>query len=166
CVGREGLESEGGEALMSRLRQRRAYLEVLESLGDVEHIDRLVSPVLEAAAITRWSTEQGRPAPLFGNVEGVQPGFRLLGAPGALSSDSRYPLARVALSLGLAYDVTAHDLVEHLVAVHRKTPIPPKLISADSAPCKQNVLLGADATLDRFPIPLVHPDDGGRYLNA
>ena len=63
--------------------------DMLESLGDVEHIDRPVSAVLEAAAITRRSTEQGRPAPLFDNVEGAQPGFRLLGAPGALSSDRR-----------------------------------------------------------------------------
>ena len=55
----------------------------------------------------------------------------MLGAPGALSSDRRYPLARVALSLGLSHDVTAQELVEHLVAAHAKTPIPPKLISAD-----------------------------------
>ena len=142
---------------MPRIRDLRDYLEVLESLGDVEHIDRLVSAELEAAAITRRSTEQGRPAPLFDNVEGAQPGFRLLGAPGALSSDRRYPLARVALSLGLSHDVTAQDLVEHLAAVHKKAPIPPKLISADSAPCKQNILLGDDATLDRFPIPQSAP---------
>jgi UbiD family decarboxylase len=144
----------------------RGYLSVLESLGDVARIDRPVSAMLEAAAITRRSTEQRLPAPLFENVEEVGPGFRLLGAPGALSSDPRHPLARVALSLGLSHDVTARDLVEHLAAVHGKAPIPPKLVSADSAPCKQNILLGADATLDRFPVPLVHPDDGGRYPNT
>jgi 4-hydroxy-3-polyprenylbenzoate decarboxylase len=87
---------------MGRIRDLRDYLGVLESLGDVERIGRPVSAVLEAAAITRRSTEQGRPAPLFDNVEGAQPGFRLLGAPGALSSDRSHPLARVALSLGLA----------------------------------------------------------------
>src|SRR5258708_29520994 len=144
---------------MARIADLRDYLRVLESLEDVEHIDRPVSAVLEAAAITRRSTEQGRPAPLFDNVQEAMPGFRLLGAPGALSSDPRYPLARVALSLGLSHDATAQELVEHLVAVHEKTPIPPKLVSADLAPCKQNVLLGADATLARFPIPLLHEDD-------
>ena len=59
---------------MPRIRDLRDYLRVLESLGDVEHIDRPVSAVLEAAAITRRSTEQGRPAPLFDNIEGAQPG--------------------------------------------------------------------------------------------
>jgi len=151
---------------MARIEDLREYLDVLESLGDVEHVDRPVSAVLEAAAITRWSTEQRRPAPLFDNVEGAKPGFRLLGAAGALSSDRRHPLARVALSLGLLHDVTARELVEHVAAAHQRSPIPPKQISADSAPCKQNILLGEDATLDRFPIPLVHQDDGGRYVNT
>lgn len=36
--------------------------------------------------------------------EGAKPGFRLLGAAGALSSDPDNPLARVTLSLGLARD--------------------------------------------------------------
>jgi UbiD family decarboxylase len=151
---------------MARIKDLREYLSVLESLDDVEHIDRRVSAVLEAAAITRWSTEQRRPAPLFDNVEGVEPGFRLLGAAGALSSVRRHPLARVALSLGLSHDVTARELVEHLAAAHGQAPIPPKLVSTDTAPCKQNILLGEEATLDRFPIPLVHEDDGGRYVNT
>jgi UbiD family decarboxylase len=151
---------------MARISDLREYLRALESLDDLEHIDRPVSAELEAAAITRRSTEQRRPAPLFDNVEGAKPGFRLFGAAGALSSDRRYPLARVALSLGLPHDVTARDLVEHLAQAQQRPAVPPKLIPADSAPCKQNILLGDDATLDHFPIPLVHEDDGGRYVNT
>jgi 4-hydroxy-3-polyprenylbenzoate decarboxylase len=151
---------------MARIKDLREYLRVLESLNDVERIDRRVSAVLEAAAITRRSTEQRRPAPLFEHVEGAKPGFRLLGAAGALSSVRANPLARVALSLGLSHDTTARQLVEHFVEAHRRPLIPPELISSDLAPCKQNILLGDDATLDRFPIPLVHPDDGGRYVNT
>jgi hypothetical protein len=74
------------------------------------------------------------PAPLFDNVKEAMPGVRLLGAAGALSSDRRYPPARVLFSLSLSHDVTAQELVEHLVAAHGSAPIPPKLISADSAP--------------------------------
>lgn len=90
---------------MTRICDLREYLRVLESLGDIEHVGRPVSAVLKAAAITRRSTEQGQPAPLFNNVEGVAPGFRMLGAAGALFSDRRYPMARVALSLGLRHNV-------------------------------------------------------------
>jgi UbiD family decarboxylase len=151
---------------MARIKDLREYLKVLESLGDVEHIDRVVNPRLEAAAIARRSTEQRRRAPMFNNVEGVKPGFRIAGALGALSSDDRNPLARVSLSLGLPHDTTSRELVEHYAAAHQKPLIPPKLIPRDSAPCKQNVLLGEKATLDHFPIPLVHPDDGARYVNT
>ena len=145
---------------MARVKDLREYLSLLESFGDLEHIERPVSAVLEAAAITRRSTEQLRPAPLFDHVEGAAPGFRLVGAAGALSSDRRHPLARVALSLGLSHDVTPRKLVEHVASAHRRAPIPPKLVSPDRAACKQNILLGEDATLERFPIPQVHPDDG------
>ena len=151
---------------MARIKDLREYLQALESLGDVEHIDRPVSAELEAAAITRRSTEQRRPAPLFSNIEGAKPGFRMFGAAGSLSSVHDHPLARVALSLGLSHDANAHELVEHLVEAHEKPPIPAKLVSPDVAACKQNILLGSDATLDGFPIPLVHPDDGGRYVNG
>src|SRR5580693_7789635 len=112
---------------MPRISDLRDYLSVLESLGDVEHIDRTVSAVLEAAAITRRSTEQRRPAPLFTNIEGAKPGFRMVGAAGSLCSDRNHPLARVALSLGLSHDVSARELVEHLVEVQGRPPIPPKL---------------------------------------
>jgi UbiD family decarboxylase len=166
CLNKKFLESQIGESLMARIRDLREYLGVLESLNDVEHIDRPVRASLEAAAIARRSTEQRRPAPLFNNVEGTQPGFRMVGALGALSSDSRSPLARVALSLGLSHDTAAEELVEHFAQAHQKPPIPPTLISRDLAPCKQNILLGEKATLDHFPIPLVHPGDGGRYVNT
>ena len=110
---------------MAPIKDLRDYLHVLESLGDVEHVDRPVSAILEAAAVTRWSTEQRRPAPLFTNIEEVARGFQMLGAAGALSSDANHPLARVAVSLGLPHDVTARELVEHLVEAHGKTPIRP-----------------------------------------
>lgn len=122
---------------MARIKDIREYLAVLESLGDVEHIDRPVSAVLEAAAITRLSTEQRRPAPLFDHIEETKPGFRMLGAAGALSSDPHHPLARVALSLGLPHDVTTKELVEQLVKVHGRVPVPPALISADSRPASR-----------------------------
>ena len=151
---------------MARFKDLRDYLVALQTLDDVETIDFPVSPVLEAAAFARRSTEQLRPAPLFEQVDGAPPGFRLLGAAGALSSLPRHPWARVALSLGLPHDVSARELVEHMVKAQQAPGIPPKVVDSASAPCKQNILLGDDATLDGFPAPLVHPDDGGRYVNT
>lgn len=52
----------------------RSYIATLEALGDIQHISREVSPHLEAAAITRRSTEKTMPAPFFENVLGVEGG--------------------------------------------------------------------------------------------
>ncbi|MGW7648875.1 bagremycin/ferroverdin biosynthesis UbiD family decarboxylase BagN/FevL [Streptomyces bobili] len=149
-----------------RFGDLRGYLDALEALGDLTHVRRTVSADLEAAAISRLSCERQSPAPLFENVEGVAPGFRLLGAPAALSAAPGKPLARVALSVGLPASATAADLVEHLAGTRLATPVPPRLVPREDAPCKQNVLLGDEATLDRFPVPRVHEFDGGPYANT
>ena len=151
---------------MNRIKDLRDFLKVLKSLNDVDYIDREVSAMLEASAITRLSTEQLRPAPLFRNIGGYKKGFQMVGALGALSSDRRHPLGRIALSLGLPYQASAKELIDCLVEASQKPPIPPKRVPSKSAPCKQNILLGSEATLDHFPIPFVHPDDGGRYVNT
>jgi 4-hydroxy-3-polyprenylbenzoate decarboxylase len=151
---------------MTRINDLREYLQALDALHDVEHISKPVSPAIEAAAISRWSTEQRRPAPLFENVEGVKPGFRLFGAAGSLSSIKSHPLARVALSLGFPHDIEPRELVERLASVHGKALIPPRRIPSAGAPCKQHILRGAEASLERFPIPTIHPTDGGRYVNT
>ena len=151
---------------MNPPKDLRAHLAALDTLGDLKRVRREVSWDLEAAAITRLSYERTAPAPFFENVSGAESGFRLMGAPASLSSAPGKPLARVALSLGLPPDLTAAQLVDTLAATRDLPAVPPRLVSRDEAPCKQNILLGQDATLDRFPVPRVHEQDGGRYLNT
>jgi len=144
----------------------REYLAELAELGDLMVIDREVDADLEAAAITRRCYEITAPAPYFTRIAGDTIGTRMVGAPAGLSSVPGKPLARLARSVGLPADVTSAELVEHLVAARHAEPVPPREVPRDFAPCKENVLLGADARLDRFPLPRIHADDGGRYLNT
>jgi UbiD family decarboxylase len=39
-------------------------------------------------------------------------------------------------------------------------------VHADRAPCKQNIARGADIDLYRFPTPVIHGNDGGRYIQT
>ncbi|WP_260636854.1 UbiD family decarboxylase [Streptomyces angustmyceticus] len=149
---------------MARIKDLRAYLDALDALGDLRTVDRLVDPDLEVGAIIRRSYETVAPAPLFTHIKGTAPGFRLLGAPGALSSAPGRPLARIALSLGLDSSANAREIVDALAEARTREPLPPVLV--DSAPCKQNILLGEDASLARFPTPLLHDGDGGPYVNT
>jgi UbiD family decarboxylase len=151
---------------MTKFASLRDYLAALDRLGDLQHVKQEIDWNLEAAAATRYSTEQQRPAPLFENVAGVADGFRLVGAPAALSSVPGAPMARVALSIGLEANATAADIVERLAATQAAEPNPPRLIDRADAASKENVLLGDDADLTKFPVPFVHESDGGRYVNT
>ncbi|MFJ8233169.1 UbiD family decarboxylase [Streptomyces sp. NPDC094448] len=151
---------------MKHLTDLRAYLDALDALGDLRTVDRTVSADLEAAAITRRSYELRSPAPLFTSVAEDRIGMRLFGAPAGVGSRPDLPLARIALSVGLPADTGAAELVDHLVRTRDAPPVPPVTVPREQAPCKENVLLGADATLDRFAIPRIHEEDGGDYLNT
>ncbi|MFC5720952.1 UbiD family decarboxylase [Streptomyces gamaensis] len=149
---------------MNRLRDLRAYIDALKDLGDLTEITEPVDEVLELGALVRRTTETCGPARLFTSVQGAAPGFRALGAPAALSSLPGKRMARVALGLGLPATATLREIVEVITDGLDKTPIAPQLI--DDAPVFQNTLDGERATLDRFPTPLLHQDDGGRYVNT
>lgn len=92
---------------MTRAKDLREYLAALDELGDVRRVDAEVPQGLEIGAFIRRSCETRAPAPLFNNISGTESGFRLLGAPGALSSAAGRPLARIALSLGMSPDAGA-----------------------------------------------------------
>ncbi|MEV6026081.1 UbiD family decarboxylase [Streptomyces sp. NPDC052036] len=151
---------------MSHIVDLRAYTDALAALGDLKTISRPVSADLEVAAHTRRSYELRAPAPLFTNVTEDRIGMRLFGAPAGVSARPDMPLARLALSVGLPPEADAVALVEHLVRTRDAAPVPPRTVPREDAPCKQNVLLGDEATLDHFAVPRIHEGDGGDYLNT
>lgn len=149
---------------MKRIKNLRDYIFQLNDLGDIVEISREVDAYLEMAAITRRSYDLCSPAPIFNNIKGKLPGLRAMGAPASLSSLPEYPAARVALSVGLDHTATWTDIVKSLAQSKHNDPVPPILV--DTAPCKQNILHGKEADLDKFPIPFLHQEDGGEYSNT
>ncbi len=151
---------------MKHLRSLREFIDELEKIGELQRIDHEVDWNLEIGAIIRRSYDLKAPAPLFTSITGYQDtGFGVLGAPGGLSGPA-HPLARIALALGLPADATGPDITETIVAARDKPGIPPQVVPAHGAPCKENVLLGDDIDLLAFPTPLIHGNDGGRYIQT
>jgi 4-hydroxy-3-polyprenylbenzoate decarboxylase len=149
---------------MKRLKSLREYIDALHALGEIQEIDVEVDWNLEMGAIIRRSYELRAPAPLFNRIKGIDPGFRVLGAPAGLSRQQGLALVRIALSLGLPPTATAREIVEALATAHLKAPIPPRRVP--TGPCKDNKLIGPDVDLGLLPAPLIHDGDGGRYLNT
>jgi 4-hydroxy-3-polyprenylbenzoate decarboxylase len=149
---------------MYRLNSLREYIDRLQAIGEVQEIDVEVDWNLEMGAIIRRCYELRAPAPLFNRITGIEPGFRVLGAPAGLSRQKGLELVRIALSLGLPMTASAQEIIEALVAAHGKPFMPPRRVA--DGPCKENKLIGNDVDLGRLPAPFIHEGDGGRYLNT
>jgi UbiD family decarboxylase len=149
---------------MKHIKSLREYIDALKAIGELQEVEKEVDWNLEIGAITRRCYETGAPAPLFNNIKGFGKGFRVLGAPGGLSSQKGLFLSRVAVSLGLDPGAEGPQIIYALADARKRKGIPP--IRIKTAPCKENVALDGDVDLFRFPTPLMHEGDGGRYFNT
>jgi 4-hydroxy-3-polyprenylbenzoate decarboxylase len=149
---------------VKHLKSLREFVDALEAIGEVQQVDREVDWNLEMGAVIRRSMDLRAPAPLFNSVTGSAPGFRALGASGGISAQPGLRLARVALALGLDATAGGDEIVAGLAAARSRPGVEPRVVT--DAPCKENVLVGDDVDLERFPTPLIHGGDGGRYFNT
>jgi phenylphosphate carboxylase alpha subunit len=134
----------------------RSYLATMIEEGMVTKIDDLVDWNLEAGAIMRYANENRGPAQWFTNIKDSMKGTSLLGGLFAAYD-------RVAMILGLPPDSSYHDLVDFYERSVVKR-IKPKIVP--SGVCQQNVMLDDDIDLFKFPVPQLHPQDGGRYIGT
>lgn len=140
----------------------REYVACLEEAGEIQRITKEVDLDLELGAVIRRSYDLRAPAPFFENIKGY-PGHRILGAPISLSAKEDRMFARFALSMDMAPNATAQELIQEYI---KRINNPLKPVRVKDGPCKENVLLGDDVDLNLFPAPLLHEGDGGRYLGT
>ena len=142
----------------------RDYLDLLEEYDELQRIKTEVDWDLEMGAITRHCYDLGSPAALFENVKGYPKGFRALGAPLGTSRQPGHGLfARTALALGLKPGASAKEIMQCYLDRKEKLIAP---VTVKTAACKQNILMGSDVDVLKFPIPLIHGGDGGRYIGT
>jgi len=146
------------------MQDLREFLELLEKHGELTRVQEEVDWNLEMGAIIRRCYDIGAPAALFEKIKDYPQGFRALGAPMGASSRSGHSLyARTALALGLGPDTSAKEIMTYFLK-RKEKPIKPSIVK--SGPCKENILLGKEVDLLKFPVPLVHGGDGGRYIGT
>jgi 4-hydroxy-3-polyprenylbenzoate decarboxylase len=114
---------------------------------------------LEIGAITEvLALRPDPPAALFDGIPGYPPGYRVL-------TNTMNNHRRTGWALGLGDDLRGIELVQ---AIREKLrgfqPVPPREV--ESGPVLQNVLMGGDIDLLKFPVPLWHEQDGGRYIGT
>jgi UbiD family decarboxylase len=136
----------------------RDWLQQVDALGELRVVDGVdwqenIGRIAEMLVHT-----DGAPAVLFDHIPGYPAGYRVL-------TNAQGERPRLAVSLGLAADISAFDLMdawERLMDTVK--PIPPAIVA--DGPIAQNVFEGDDIDLWKFPTPKWHEQDGGRYLGT
>lgn len=134
----------------------REFVDRLEKENELVRFNEEVDWNLEAGAITRRALEEGLPAPYFEKVKDSPEGFHLVA--GLLANHKR-----IAIAMDMPPDTPVKELIEEYL---RRKDKPIKPVLAKDAPCKENIIKGEDIDLMKFPIPLLHQGDGGRYLGT
>lgn len=98
------------------------------------------------------------PAVLFDDIPGYPKGYRILVNANATRK-------RLALTLGLPLDIERRPLMDaFLTMTEEGRALPPKVVK--DGPVFENVLRGDDIDVLKFPSPMWHPLDGGRYIGT
>lgn len=138
----------------------REWMQLVDKMGELKII-KGAHWNLEMGAITELLSREGKyppPAILFDSVPGYPEGFRtLFGTTGSVQ--------RIALTLGLSNVKSGTDLVK---AYREKSkdlkPIPPKYV--ETGPIFENIDSAENIDLYKFPVPIMHEKDGGRYIGT
>lgn len=140
-------------------KDNRDFMDALSKTGDLVKVKQEVDWDAEAGAISRHALELSGPAILFEKLKDYATGYRIFAGP--LGT-----YRRVALALGLPADTPIKKIYE-VFEERQQKPISPVVVkNAKAAPCKENIMLGEDVDLYRFPIPMCHDGDGGRYIGT
>lgn len=136
----------------------REFLTELERRGLLRNVSQPVDKNWEISAVTRWIYQGFPEAERFGIRFTNVVGYDVPVVVGALGANYK----SYALAIGLDPDRPRSEIMQ---GAHEKweaalkNPIPP-VVAADGkgAPCKENILLGKDIDIHKFPFPVWTPE--------
>jgi len=146
----------------------RVFMEECEKEGILVTVKKEVDWNLEVGAIARRLAELGvgravneggMPAVLFEKIKGFPKGVRM--AAQMLGGMDR--IAKLFGYKGKDLKKAKSDL-QQMIRDGLNNPIKPIRVDSKNAPCKQNKMIGDEVNLYKFPAPMLHDGDGGRYM--
>jgi 4-hydroxy-3-polyprenylbenzoate decarboxylase len=130
----------------------RDFVSDLEASGELLRIADEVDPQYEICAFCRHVANDDGPALMFERIKGYE-----MPALANLFGTRQ----RIARALGCDTSQMVDVIRERL-----RSRIAPVEIAGSEARCKEAIVTGSDASLDRIPFPLWNVGDGGRYISA
>jgi 4-hydroxy-3-polyprenylbenzoate decarboxylase len=142
----------------SKSQDLRAWLDMMEEANELVRIKGADREEEIGGIVDIYQRKMNRPALLFEDVPGYQPGFRVL-------ANLFVSVKRIALTLGLPETTTEIELVRFWRDYFRNQPtIPPTEVTSGAV--LENVFTGDDINLLSVPTPKWHEGDGGYYMGT
>jgi len=139
----------------------RQWLEQVEAIGELAH-PKGADWNLEIGGVSEIDYKKRGPALLFDEIKGHAKGFRIL-------TSSTNSARRLGLTLRMGADHNDASLIEQLRGAPNRWAGAAKdfdPVFVDSGPVFENVMQGDAVDLMKFPTPLWHALDGGRYIGT
>ncbi|MDP2643933.1 MAG: UbiD family decarboxylase [Desulfobacterales bacterium] len=134
------------------------FIEAADAVGEVKQIHGAALE-LEVGCLTELSAERNGPLLLFDRFEGFPEDFRV--ASNVVRNNRR----RYALAMGLPLDAHAIAMVQELRQRRRtRQPFAPLLLN--DGPVLAHRISGQEVDISKFPAPVWHSGDGGRYIGT
>lgn len=147
----------------------RRFMERLAQMGELNSIEEEVHWHLQAAALGAMSNRLGDKAVHCKRVKGYPAGYSLatglLSGPGTLYTRDRLPWTRMGIALGLEreliYNKYCYPELLEVLRDRMRSPMP--ITRVRGGPCKEEIEGEKEVDLFRFPFPMIHEGDAGRY---
>ena len=141
---------------MTDVTDMRGYIDVLEGMGELRHIDG-ADLKTEVGALTELAADKEGPALLFSNFKDYPTGFRVISN-----------VFRTCKRTGPAMGINEENGIDYLYAWRKKLaaykPVPVNQL--EGGPVLENQMAGNDVDLYKFPVPNWHDLDGGPYIGT
>lgn len=138
------------------MKSMRDFIKLAEEHDALKRIKAKVDWNLELSHIAKLNEEKHGPALLFENVKDYS-------TPVITSVCTT--TERLSIIMGMDRTSSLTQIMEEWVKLGDKK-VPPKMVDKSAAPCKENIMMGDEVDLYKFPTPQWYPLDGGRYLGT
>jgi len=146
---------------MTGFKDLREWIEKAREIGELKVIEG-ADPELEVGTMVQLDAKNEGPALLFTKIKGYSDRFRIL-------TNSIANIRLTNLTFGLPLENSIQETIEALMVkpgewADKARDFPAKVVS--SGPVLENVEEGNQVDLSKFPVPLWHELDGGRYIGT